>query len=155
MKYKNITFLKLFILSLSLFLLLDIHFFSYSQQLSPECQKLTSDIDARAKSDAKSDRFNIQNLEASRRNIGDLKNLFGEENKEHNCYTTNEILNFYESAYEAHKYPKFVPFVIIFLLGAIIWEFIRQNLIESASKKLSELWEWIYQLSEKKVSCKG
>ena len=145
MKYKNITFLKLFILSLSLFLLLDIHLFSYSQQLSPECQKLTNDIEDRAKSDAKSDRFNIQNLEGSRRNSERLNNLFGEQNKTHNCYANPEILNLDESVYESHKYPEFVPFVVIFLLGAILWEFIRQNLIESASKKLGELWEWMYQ----------
>ncbi|MGK7884654.1 MAG: NACHT domain-containing NTPase [Crocosphaera sp.] len=145
MKYKNITFLKLFILSLSLFLLLDIHLFSYSQQLSPECKKLTNDIEERAKSDAKADRFNVQNLEGSRRNSESLNNLFGEQNKTHNCYTNNEILTLYESAYDDNKYPDFVPFVVIFLLGAILWEFIRQNLIESASKKLGELWEWIYQ----------
>ena len=85
MKYKNITFLKLFILSLGLFLLLDIHLFSYSQQLSPECQALTNDIEGRAKSDAEKDRWNFPNFNANRQRIGDLKNVFGDENKKHKC----------------------------------------------------------------------
>ncbi|WP_198138990.1 NACHT domain-containing protein [Crocosphaera watsonii WH 8501] len=147
MKYKNITFLKLFILSLSLFLLLDIHLFSYSQQLSPECQALTNDIQERAKSDAESDRFNLQNLEGSRRNIEDLNNLFGEENKKYNCYTNNKILTIYDLNYESHKFPYFLAIITILLLfiGAVLGRFFEKNLIEPASKKLGKLWEAIYQ----------
>ncbi|MDJ0599970.1 MAG: hypothetical protein QNJ37_14150, partial [Crocosphaera sp.] len=86
-----------------------------------------------------------QNLEGNRRNVEDLNNLFGDESTKHSCYSNNEILTLYESAYESHKYPKFLPFVIMFLLGAILWEFIRKNFIESASQKLGEIWEAIYQ----------
>ena len=127
--------------------MLDIHLFSYSQQLSPECQALTNDIQERAKSDAESDRFNLQNLEGSRRNIEDLNNLFGEENKKYNCYTNNKILTIYDLNYESHEFPYFLAIITILLLfiGAVLGRFFEKNLIEPASKKLGKLWEAIYQ----------
>ncbi len=109
------------------------------------CDQLKLDIQTRAEEDAKDDRFNFFNTDKKKKKIGDILNLYKETNSKNSCFQQDDLWDFYEKEYDTHKYPSWMPFLVILLFGGVVGAAISDTLKNWVNQSLEAIGNWFYQ----------
>ncbi|MGK7926195.1 MAG: NACHT domain-containing NTPase, partial [Spirulina sp.] len=112
---------------------------------SSPCEQLEIDIQTRAKEDAKADNFNFFNADKKKKKIVDIKNLYQDRNSKNSCFQQAQLWDIYETEYDLHKFPSWMPFFFILLFGGVVGAVISENLRKGFNRSLETIGNWLYQ----------
>ncbi len=146
-QFKRQKFLIIFILTLAVSILSG-SIVPVSAQKTPAsgpCEQLEIDIQTRAEEDAKADGFNFFNPDKKKKKIVDILNLYKDRNSKDSCFQQDKLWDIYETEYDLHKSPSWMPPLVILLLSGVVGAVIGENLRNWFARSLETIGRWLYQ----------
>ena len=147
-QFKRQKFLIIFILTLAVSITLGriVPVSAQNTPASSPCEQLKIDIQTRAEEDAKADRVNFFNTDKKKKKTGDIKNLYQDRNSKDSCFQQAKLWDIYEKEYDLHKFPSWIPPLVILLLGGVVVPVISENLRKWFDRPLATICKWIYKI---------